>query len=156
MAGAPTPPTDWSYWSNACAGWRAEGQSIGFANGCFDLMHPGHIHLLRQAAARCDRLIVGLNSDASVRRLKGESRPSQSAEQRAAALQALDFIDGVAVFGEDTPLDLITALQPDFIFKGGDYRPADVVGREVAAARGGDAIIISTLGSHSSTKLMDG
>ena len=95
-----------------------------------------------------------MNSDDSVRRLKGEARPVQTAEQRAAVLQALDFIDGVAVFGEDTPLDLITTLQPDFIFKGGDYRPDDVVGRDVVAARGGDVVIIPTLGSHSSTGLI--
>lgn len=154
LAGARTPPTDWAHWGMTCTRWREEGQKIGFANGCFDLLHPGHIYLLQQAASRCDRLIVGLNSDDSVRRLKGEARPVQTAEQRAAVLQALDFIDGVAVFGEDTPLDLITTLQPDFIFKGGDYRPDDVVGRDVVAARGGDVVIIPTLGSHSSTGLI--
>lgn len=154
MAGAKTPPTDWAHWGITCTGWREDGQKIGFANGCFDLLHPGHIHLLQQAASQCDRLVVGLNSDDSVRRLKGESRPVQTAEQRAAALQALDFVDGVAVFGEDTPLDLITTLQPDVIFKGGDYRPEDVVGGDVVAARGGDVVIISTLGSHSSTGLI--
>lgn len=156
MAGAQTPPTDWDHWSHICASWRAEDRTTGFANGCFDLLHPGHIHLLRQAASQCDRLIVGLNSDASARRLKGETRPIQSAMQRAAALQALDFVDGVAIFEEDTPLDLITALQPDYIFKGGDYLPEDVVGRDIATARGGDVIIISTLGSHSSTGLIGG
>ena len=156
MAGAKAPPTDWAHWGTVCTQWRENGQKIGFANGCFDLLHPGHIYLLQQAASQCDRLIVGLNSDDSVRRLKGEARPVQTAEQRAAALQALDFVDGVAVFGEDTPLELITTLQPDFIFKGGDYRPEDVVGREVVAARGGDVKIISTLGSHSSTSLIKG
>lgn len=154
MAGAKTPPTDWAHWGITCTGWRESGQTIGFANGCFDLLHPGHIYLLQQAASQCDRLIVGLNSDESVRRLKGQTRPFQAAEQRAAALQALDFIDGVAVFAQDTPLELITTLQPDFIFKGGDYRPEDVVGRDVVAARGGDVIIISTLGSHSSTGMI--
>jgi len=156
MAGAKAPPTDWAHWGTVCTQWRENGQKIGFANGCFDLLHPGHIYLLQQAASQCDRLIVGLNSDDSVRRLKGETRPVQTAEQRAAALQALDFVDGVAVFGEDTPLELITTLQPDFIFKGGDYRPEDVVGREVVAAREGDVKIISTLGSHSSTSLIKG
>lgn len=156
MAGATPPPIDWASCIAACEGWRESGETIGFANGCFDLLHPGHIHLLQQAANQCDRLVVGLNSDASVRRLKGETRPAQPAEQRAAILQALDFIDGVTVFAEDTPLELITALQPDVIFKGGDYRPEDVVGRDVATARGGDVIIISTLGSHSSTSLING
>jgi len=155
MAGAPTPPTGWDQCASACEGWRGSDEKIGFANGCFDLLHPGHIHLLRQAASRCDRLVVGLNSDDSVRRLKGEGRPAQPAERRAAALQALPFVDAVAVFGEDTPLELITAIQPDYIFKGGDYRPEDVVGREVVTARGGDVIIISTLGSHSSTGLIE-
>ena len=112
------------------------------------------MHLLRQAASQCDRLVVGLNSDDSVRRLKGDGRPAQPAERRAAALQALPFVDAVAMFSEDTPLELITAIQPDYIFKGGDYRPEDVVGREVVTARGGDVIIISTLSSHSSTELI--
>ena len=155
MAGAPTPPTGWDQCASACEGWRGSDEKIGFANGCFDLLHPGHIHLLQQAAGQCDRLVVGLNSDDSVRRLKGEGRPAQPAERRAAALQALPFVDAVAVFGEDTPLELITAIQPDYIFKGGDYRPEDVVGREVVTARGGDVIIISTLGSHSSTGLIE-
>ena len=154
MAGAPTPPTDWDQCAFVCEGWRDSNEKIGFANGCFDLLHPGHIHLLKQAASRCDRLVVGLNSDESVRRLKGEGRPAQPAERRAAALQALPYVDVVTVFEDDTPLELIVAIQPDHIFKGGDYQTEDVVGRELVTARGGDVIIIPTLGSHSSTELM--
>jgi D-beta-D-heptose 7-phosphate kinase/D-beta-D-heptose 1-phosphate adenosyltransferase len=112
------------------------------------------MHLLNTAAKSCDRLIVGLNSDASVKRLKGVSRPVQSARQRAAIISSLPLVDGVAVFEEDTPLDLITTLQPDIIFKGGDYRPEDVVGGDIAAARGGEVIIIPTLGNHSSSALI--
>lgn len=154
QAGAATPPLDWPHWAATCQTWRDAGQSIGFANGCFDLLHPGHMFLLQEAAAQCDRLIVGLNSDASVRRLKGDGRPAQPAERRAAAMIQLPFIDGVAIFDEDTPLELITALQPDFIFKGGDYLPEDVVGAETVKARGGEVRIIPTLGSHSSTSLI--
>ena len=154
QAGAATPPLDWPHWAATCQTWRETGQSIGFANGCFDLLHPGHMFLLQEAAAQCDRLIVGLNSDASVRRLKGDGRPAQPAERRAAAMIQLPFIDGVAIFDEDTPLELITALQPDFIFKGGDYLPEDVVGADIVKARGGEVRIIPTLGSHSSTSLI--
>ena len=154
QAGAATPPLDWPHWAATCQTWRETGQSIGFANGCFDLLHPGHMFLLQEAAAQCDRLIVGLNSDASVRRLKGDGRPAQPVERRAAAMIQLPFIDGVAIFDEDTPLELVTALQPDFIFKGGDYLPEEVVGADIVKARGGEVRIVPTLGSHSSTSLI--
>jgi len=154
MAGPAAPELDVARLATTCETWRAQGHRIGFANGCFDLLHPGHMHLLNTAAKSCDRLIVGLNSDASVKRLKGASRPVQSAHQRAAIISSLPLVDGVAVFEEDTPLDLITALQPDIIFKGGDYRPEDVVGGDIAAARGGEVIIIPTLGNHSSSALI--
>lgn len=156
QAGATTPQLDWPHWAAACQTWRDAGQTVGFANGCFDLLHPGHMFLLQNAAAQCDRLIVGVNSDASVRRLKGDGRPAQSAERRAATMIQLPFIDGVAIFEEDTPLELIKALQPDFIFKGGDYRPGDVVGADIVEARGGGVRIIPTLGNHSSTGLISG
>lgn len=150
-----TTSTSWADAADACESWRKTGQSIGFTNGCFDLLHPGHLHLLASAAAGADKLVLGINSDASVRRLKGDGRPVQSAEMRAAALAQLPFVDAVAIFDEDTPLELVTALQPDRIFKGGDYRAEDVVGGDIAAARGGDVVIIPTLGSHSSTRLID-
>ena len=156
QAGAATPPLDWPHWAATCQTWRDAGQKVGFANGCFDLLHPGHIFLLQSAAKQCDRLIVGLNSDSSVRKLKGDGRPAQSAERRAAAMIQLPFVDGVAIFDEETPLQLVTALQPDFIFKGGDYSPEDVVGSDIVKARGGEVRIIPTLGSHSSTRLISG
>ncbi|MEC8270531.1 MAG: bifunctional heptose 7-phosphate kinase/heptose 1-phosphate adenyltransferase, partial [Pseudomonadota bacterium] len=151
MGGAIPPRLEQHQIAALCEDWRKDGHRIGFANGCFDLLHPGHIHLLKTAASACDRLVVGLNSDASVRRLKGEMRPVQDEDQRAAVLSQLTFVDGVAVFGQDTPLELITVLQPDLIFKGGDYTAETVVGAEIAAARGGDVVIVPTLGSHSSS-----
>ena len=156
MGGAILPRLEQHHIAALCEDWRKDGHRIGFANGCFDLLHPGHIHLLKTAASACDRLVVGLNSDASVRRLKGETRPVQDEDQRAAVLSQLPFVDGVAVFGQDTPLELITVLQPDLIFKGGDYIADTVVGAEIAAARGGDIVIVPTLGSHSSSAMIDG
>jgi D-beta-D-heptose 7-phosphate kinase/D-beta-D-heptose 1-phosphate adenosyltransferase len=154
MASPQTPDLDVSALAARCETWRSRGDRIGFANGCFDLLHPGHMHLLKAAADSCDRLIVGLNSDASVKRLKGASRPVQDDRQRAAIMASLPLVDGVAVFEEDTPLELITTLQPDIIFKGGDYRPEDVVGGDIAAARGGKVVIIPTHGNHSSSALI--
>ena len=149
----PTPPTDMPYWQAKCTEWREAGLRIGFANGCFDLLHPGHIFLLSDAAQRCDKLIIGLNSDASVQRLKGPTRPLQSAEMRAAVLASMPQVAGVAIFDEDTPLNLITALQPDILVKGGDYEADQVVGGDVVRARGGAVIITPTFGSHSSSKI---
>ena len=155
MAGAIPPRLEEHQLAALCEDWRKDGHRIGFANGCFDLLHPGHLHLLKTAASSCDKLVVGLNSDESVRRLKGETRPIQNEDQRAAVLSQLPFVDGVACFGEDTPLELITALQPDIIFKGGDYTAETVVGADIAAARGGDVVIVPTLGSHSSSAIID-
>ncbi len=153
-AGPAGGPAQWQQATEICAAWQKDGQRVGFTNGCFDLLHPGHLTLLASAASQSDRLIVGLNSDASVRRLKGDGRPVQSAATRAAALAQLPFVDAVVLFETDTPRELITALQPDRLFKGGDYRAADVVGRDVVAARGGDVVIIPTLGSHSTSALI--
>ncbi|ADE38947.1 PfkB family carbohydrate kinase [Candidatus Puniceispirillum marinum] len=147
--------TDWPYWADQCQQWRKSGAKVGFTNGCFDLLHPGHIYLLQQAAAHCDRLIVGLNSDLSVKRLKGNNRPLQSSDSRANVLASLPFIDGVAVFEEDTPYNLVSTLQPDVIIKGGDYKASDVVGADIVNARGGEVIITPTLGTHSSSAIIE-
>ena len=147
------PPTDWAHWTAKCHEWRNAGVRVGFTNGCFDVLHPGHMFLLDDAAQRCDKLIVGLNSDASVQQLKGPTRPLQNAETRAKVLASLPDVAGVVIFDEDTPLELITALQPDILVKGGDYKADEVVGGDVVRARGGEVIITSTLGSHSSTNL---
>ena len=147
--------TDWPHWAEQSRKWRESGVRVGFTNGCFDLLHPGHIHLLQQAATHCDRLIVGLNSDLSVKRLKGNDRPLQGCDSRANILSSLPFIDGVAVFDEDTPFDLISTLQPDVILKGGDYKAADIVGADIVQARGGEVVIIPTLGTHSSSAIIE-
>ena len=125
--------------------------ALCFTNGCFDLIHPGHIQYLEDVRALGDFLVVGLNSDASVRRLKGPSRPLQDEWARARILLALRSVDAVIRFGEDTPLELIRALQPDVLAKGGDYRPETVVGREEVEARGGRVEIVPFLPGHSTT-----
>jgi D-beta-D-heptose 7-phosphate kinase/D-beta-D-heptose 1-phosphate adenosyltransferase len=133
---------------------RAAGQAVVFTNGCFDLLHPGHVRLLRQAAALGDFLVVGLNSDASVARLKGPARPINSEDARAEVLGALECVDAVTVFDEDTPLELIQAVQPDVLVKGGDYRPEEVVGREEVEAAGGKLVLIPLVAGHSTTQMV--
>jgi D-beta-D-heptose 7-phosphate kinase/D-beta-D-heptose 1-phosphate adenosyltransferase len=119
---------------------RARGLKVGFTNGCFDLLHPGHLSVLRQARAACDFLIVAINSDASVKRLKGPQRPVQNQAGRADILSALDMVDMVIVFEEDTPLGLIKEIKPDFLIKGGQYKLEEVVGYEVVTAYGGKIV----------------
>jgi D-beta-D-heptose 7-phosphate kinase/D-beta-D-heptose 1-phosphate adenosyltransferase len=133
------------------AGWKAQGLKVGFTNGCFDLLHRGHLFSLEQASRRCDRLVVGINSDASTRRLKGEGRPVQDAATRAAVLAALRHVDLVAVFDEDTPEGLIKALVPDVVFKGADYAEADVAGGDFVKAHGGRVELLPLLPGHSTT-----
>ena len=134
--------------------WAKEKLTVGFANGCFDLLHAGHISLLRQAAASCDRLIVALNSDESVRRLKGATRPIQNEQMRATVIGAVRGVSAVVVFGEETPLDLIAALQPDVIIKGEDYTEATVVGADVVKARGGRVVLAKLTLGQSTTDLI--
>jgi D-beta-D-heptose 7-phosphate kinase/D-beta-D-heptose 1-phosphate adenosyltransferase len=117
--------------------WRARGLKVGFTNGCFDLVHPGHVSLLSQARSQCDRLVVGLNTDRSVRRLKGPSRPINSEVARAVVLAALESVDAVTMFDEDTPIGLITSLRPDVLVKGADYSLANVVGADQVVGWGG-------------------
>jgi D-beta-D-heptose 7-phosphate kinase/D-beta-D-heptose 1-phosphate adenosyltransferase len=133
---------------------RRAGQTIVFTNGCFDLLHPGHVRLLRQAAAQGDFLVVGLNSDASVRRLKGPNRPIHSEDARAEILGALEAVQAVSIFDEDTPLELIAAIGPDVLVKGGDYRPEEVVGRAEVEAAGGRLVLIPLVEGHSTTRLV--
>lgn len=135
------------------ANWRAQGRKVVFTNGCFDLLHTGHLSILRFAASQGDALVVGLNDDASVRRLKGADRPVMSQDDRAALVAALDCVDAVALFSEDTPLALITEVQPDVLVKGADYRVEDVVGREVVEARGGRVVLAPLVPNRSSTRL---
>ncbi len=134
--------------------WRERGERVVFTNGCFDLLHPGHIQLLRSAASEGDRLIVGLNSDGSVKRLKGTGRPVLNQEDRASILSALDCVDMVIIFSEDTPLELLKALQPDVLVKGGDYVPETVVGRDLVESRRGRVVIVPLLEGKSTTSIL--
>ena len=145
---------DWSVLDERLQEWRRRGLRVGFTNGCFDLLHRGHVKLLAQARAACDRLVVGLNDDASVRRLKGDSRPLQDVHSRAEVLAALEAVDLVAVFGEDTPLALIERVRPQVLVKGGDYRREDVVGHDLVEAAGGETILVDLVPGHSTTALV--
>jgi len=133
------------------AQWRARGLSVGFTNGCFDIVHPGHISLIEQASAACDRLIVALNDDASVKRLKGEGRPVQPEGARARVIASLAGVDGVVLFAEDTPLALIEAVRPDVLVKGADYSVDEVVGGELVASYGGRIVLADLVDGFSTT-----
>jgi D-beta-D-heptose 7-phosphate kinase/D-beta-D-heptose 1-phosphate adenosyltransferase len=135
--------------------WRNEGLRIGFTNGCFDILHPGHVKVLTAARAACDRLIVGLNSDASVKRLKGKDRPVQAGRARAEVLAALEAVDLVVIFEEDTPLKLIEKITPSVLVKGGDYTRDQVVGHEIVEAHGGEVMLVEVLAGFSTTSLVE-
>lgn len=135
--------------------WRSEGLRVGFTNGCFDILHFGHVSLLQRARSQCDRLIVGMNSDASVSRLKGPTRPINNEHDRSGVLSALRSVDAVVLFEQDTPLEVITALEPDVLFKGADYRIDQVVGREVVERIGGSVILLDLEDGRSTTNVVD-
>jgi len=134
--------------------WRRQDLRIGFTNGCFDILHPGHVKVLTAARGACDRLIVGLNSDASVRRLKGEGRPVQDERARAEVLAALEAVDLVVLFEEDTPIKLIAQVRPSVLVKGGDYTREQVIGHEIVEANGGEVMLVDILASFSTTSLV--
>jgi D-beta-D-heptose 7-phosphate kinase / D-beta-D-heptose 1-phosphate adenosyltransferase len=135
--------------------WRKQGLRIGFTNGCFDILHPGHVKVLTAARGACDRLVVGLNSDASVQRLKGEGRPVQHEQARAEVLAALEAVDLVVLFAEDTPLNLIEEIRPSVLVKGADYVRDEVVGHEIVEANGGEVLLVDVLPGFSTTSLVD-
>lgn len=137
------------------AHWRATGKRIVFTNGCFDLLHAGHLSLLHQAAQFGDILILGVNSDASIQRLKGPERPLIPERERAAMLAALTCVDAVTIFTEDTPLEIMRSIQPDVLVKGGDYSIDQVVGRDLVESRGGRIELIPLLPGKSTTALID-
>jgi D-beta-D-heptose 7-phosphate kinase / D-beta-D-heptose 1-phosphate adenosyltransferase len=136
------------------AQWRAQGLSIGVTNGCFDLLHPGHIASITAAKQQCDRLIIGLNSDVSVAQLKGPSRPVQHELARATVLAALSDVDGVVVFGEERPMELLTALKPDVYCKGADYAGKQIPEFELIAAQGGRVELIPLQPGFSTTSTL--
>jgi len=145
---------DWSVLDERLDEWRGQNQRIGFTNGCFDLLHPGHVKILAEARAACDRLVVGLNSDASVTRLKGEGRPIQNVHARAEVLAALEAVDLVVVFEDDTPLDLIRRVRPKALIKGSDYKHDEVVGHEIVEADGGEVVLVELVPGHSTTSIV--
>jgi rfaE bifunctional protein nucleotidyltransferase chain/domain len=138
-----------------CAGWKVNDHKIIFTNGCFDILHQGHIKLLLNAAELGNKLILGLNTDASVRKLKGENRPINDEYSRALVMASQLFVDAVCLFDEDTPLELIQAIKPDIIVKGGDYVPETVVGNDFVKSYGGEVVIIPTVEGFSTTNIIN-
>jgi D-beta-D-heptose 7-phosphate kinase/D-beta-D-heptose 1-phosphate adenosyltransferase len=147
--------TDVSTLRQATSKWREAGLVVGFTNGCFDIIHEGHVELLAEARSHCDRLIVALNSDSSVRSLKGPTRPVQSERARARVMAALAFVDAVILFDTETPLDLITELKPNVLIKGADYRVEEVVGRSVVEANGGRVVLVPLVPNSSTTGIVE-
>lgn len=142
-------------WKRALV-WRASVRGrLVFTNGVFDLLHPGHVDVLLAARRKGEHLVVGVNSDESVRRLKGPERPIRSAPERCYVLAALEAVDAVVVFEQDTPLELITALRPDVLVKGGDYSEATIVGATEVRARGGDVVVVPLTPGHSTTSTIE-
>jgi D-beta-D-heptose 7-phosphate kinase/D-beta-D-heptose 1-phosphate adenosyltransferase len=140
---------------DAVVAWRrSQTGRVVFTNGVFDLLHPGHLDVLRHARACGDVLIVGVNTDASVRRLKGPGRPVRREDERAVVLAALEMVDAVTLFDEDTPRELIVRLEPDVIVKGGDYTPDTVVGAAEVTARGGEVVIVPLTPGQSTTSII--
>lgn len=135
--------------------WSFKEQRIVFTNGCFDILHRGHVEYLAQAAGFGDKLVLGLNSDISVKRLKGNSRPINDEMSRAVILASLSFVDKVVFFGEDTPYELIDFIQPDVLVKGGDYSINTIVGADIVREKGGEVRVIDFLEGFSTTKTIE-
>ncbi|WP_411281149.1 D-glycero-beta-D-manno-heptose 1-phosphate adenylyltransferase [Gemmatimonas sp.] len=136
--------------------WRRTVRgAVVFTNGVFDLLHPGHVDVLDRARREGAALIVGVNSDASVKRLKGPDRPIRTSAERSVVLAGLEAVDAVVVFDEDTPIDLVQAIEPDVIVKGGDYAPDTIVGADFVTARGGRVVVIPLVDGHSTTSTIE-
>jgi rfaE bifunctional protein nucleotidyltransferase chain/domain len=152
----PRRPVDKVMSWDAAVAWRASAPApLVFTNGVFDLLHPGHIEVLDRARREGAALVVGLNSDASVQRLKGPTRPVRNTAERAAVLAGLEAVDAVVVFEDDTPQALVQALAPDVIVKGGDYSPDTIVGAEVVRARGGRVVVVPLVPGQSTTSIIE-
>lgn len=136
------------------ATWRSDGKSIIFTNGCFDLIHRGHVEYLSKAAESGDCLVIGLNTDTSVSRLKGPHRPLNDQAARAIVLAALFFVDAVVLFEEDTPFELIKSVMPSILVKGGDYKPEEIVGNDIVKANNGKVVVIDLVEGYSSSALI--
>lgn len=135
-------------------GWRIKGKTIAFTNGCFDILHEGHVFSLSSAAREADYLVVGLNSDSSTRALKGDERPINREQSRALVLASLVMVDAVVIFQESTPLELIKMIEPDVLVKGGDYLPEQVVGAKEVISKGGRVVINPLVEGFSTTGLI--
>ncbi len=135
--------------------WKFKGEKIVFTNGCFDIFHRGHTEYLAQAASLGTKLIVGLNTDSSVKRLKGENRPINNQDARAIVLASLIFTDRIIFFDEDTPLELIRFIQPDILVKGSDYKPENIVGYDIVKAKGGQIVTIDLTQGYSTTSILN-
>ncbi|WP_207493516.1 D-glycero-beta-D-manno-heptose 1-phosphate adenylyltransferase [Aridibaculum aurantiacum] len=140
---------------NAVAEWKKEGKTISFTNGCFDILHEGHIASLSEAAAEADLLVVAINSDASTRRLKGPERPVNNERSRALLMASLHIVDAVVIFEEDTPANVINAIMPDVLVKGGDYTIETIVGAKEVIANGGRVVINPIVQGFSTTGIID-
>jgi D-beta-D-heptose 7-phosphate kinase/D-beta-D-heptose 1-phosphate adenosyltransferase len=149
--GGPQPPLRVDAALDRIRTWKDRGEKIGFTNGCFDLLHPGHVSLLAYARSTCDRLVVGLNSDASVKRLKGENRPMQNEAARTAVISSLETVDLVVIFDEDTPEELLHKIRPDVLVKGADYTVETVVGAEFVQSYGGTVVLAEIVPGFSTT-----
>jgi D-glycero-beta-D-manno-heptose 1-phosphate adenylyltransferase len=144
---------DWDTLANSVKEWQSKGKKVVFTNGCFDLLHYGHIHYLAEARDLGDKLIVAMNSAASVKRLKGEHRPINDELTRQHLLAALEFVDAVVVFEEDDPFDLIKLIMPDILVKGGDWQPHQIIGSDVVLANGGKVQSLPYIDGYSTTNL---
>jgi rfaE bifunctional protein nucleotidyltransferase chain/domain len=146
---------DWKQLPGVLKKWQNPGQKIVFTNGCFDIIHRGHIELLSKAADLGQKLIVGLNSDSSVQRLKGKDRPIQDETSRAMIMAGFGFVDLVVLFDQDTPYDLISLIRPDVLVKGGDYKAEEIVGYDIVSQNNGQVITINFVEGYSTTSIVN-
>ena len=146
---------NWDEAKNQADGWKLSGQKIVFTNGCFDILHRGHVEYLTEAKACGDKLVTALNSDSSVRGLKGDPRPIQSQEDRAVILDALESVDLVVIFDQETPEEIIKTLLPDVLVKGGDYTPDTIVGADIVTENGGEIKVIPFRSGHSTSSVIE-
>jgi D-glycero-beta-D-manno-heptose 1-phosphate adenylyltransferase len=144
---------NWDTLANSVKGWQSKGEKVVFTNGCFDLLHYGHIHYLAEARDLGDRLIVAMNSGASIKRLKGVHRPINDEMTRLFLMAALEFVDAVVIFEEDTPLNLIQLVMPDILVKGGDWQPHQIIGSDMVLANGGKVRSLPFIDGYSTTNL---
>jgi len=146
---------NWDEIQSKLVEWRSENKSIVFSNGCFDILHLGHIEYLSKTKDLGDILIIGLNSDQSIKRLKGETRPINNEYSRSLLLAALSFVDAIVIFGEDTPYELIEIIQPDILVKGGGYDETNMIGADIVKSKGGKVIAIDLIEGYSTTNIIN-